>query len=63
MEIIEIEGIIFYFLEEIKMIRYYFEETFNACKIMKFRSFVYFRGRKLVRGVNNWSVEYSIVTD
>ncbi|XP_070427928.1 transient receptor potential cation channel subfamily M member 1 isoform X1 [Equus przewalskii] len=62
-ETTEIEGTISYPLEETKMTRYYPEETLNACKTMKSRSFVYSRGRKLVRGANNWSAEYSTVTD
>ncbi|XP_011855960.1 PREDICTED: transient receptor potential cation channel subfamily M member 1 isoform X1 [Mandrillus leucophaeus] len=61
-ETTNIEGTISYPLEETKITRYYPDETFNACKTMKSRSFVYSRGRKLVSGVNQ-DVEYSSIMD
>uniref|UniRef100_A0A2K6GU06 Transient receptor potential cation channel subfamily M member 1 n=1 Tax=Propithecus coquereli TaxID=379532 RepID=A0A2K6GU06_PROCO len=62
-ETTNIEGTISYPLEETKITRYYPDETFNACKTMKSRSFVYSQGRKLVREANNWNAEYSSIMD
>ncbi|XP_045416798.1 transient receptor potential cation channel subfamily M member 1 [Lemur catta] len=62
-ETTNVEGTISYPLEETKITRYYPDKTFNACKTMKSRSFVYSQGRKLVREGNNWNAEYSSIMD
>uniref|UniRef100_Q2TV84-2 Isoform 2 of Transient receptor potential cation channel subfamily M member 1 n=1 Tax=Mus musculus TaxID=10090 RepID=Q2TV84-2 len=49
-------------LRESKLVRYYPGDP-NTYKTMKSRSFVYTEGRKLVRGLSNWSAEYSSIMD
>nr|XP_004658189.2 transient receptor potential cation channel subfamily M member 1 isoform X2 [Jaculus jaculus] len=59
----EIEGTVSYPRQEAKLARHYPDETANAYKTMKSRSFVYSEGRKLVGGLNNWNAEYSSIMD
>ncbi|KAK2508711.1 hypothetical protein MC885_004981, partial [Smutsia gigantea] len=62
-EATKVEGTVSCPPEEMKMTRYYPDETSKVHKTLKSRSFVYSHGRKLVSGVSNWSAEYSSMLD
>ncbi|XP_064312670.1 transient receptor potential cation channel subfamily M member 1-like [Phalacrocorax carbo] len=61
----KLEATISYPLDKSKAIHYFPPETFSACQttMMKSRSFIMAQGGKLVGGVNNWTTEYSTITD